>query len=349
MWVLSSSRHHVSWARRKTSSYSVIIYLNKQGDILDGNCECPAGKLACNHLMGMLRMIKLMQCKGFSEAPEHLSCTDLPQQWRVPRKTSIKGCSIEAVDWRSVREGGMCTPKLARPEERQWYPHNEEQQEAAIWKFASRLLSLDPGNEFAEGLLLTPLQPFKKTQVWPCFGSISNGIPARTAAIWFYRAYSRNSGSTKSLHCNRSCSRFFQWCQCMQSTGSPQWQSDSGGELWHLNFTFYKYSWQPFKAGMFTIFLQRPVSSICTSKNLELLLHTTLPLKYSCWRLCLAIVQFAGVAHNSSFTTGWERHSAAGGKCDMEKRVKPASDLVKLRCRTCQKRYDRKRPASHYD
>ncbi|KAL1477837.1 hypothetical protein MTO96_035435 [Rhipicephalus appendiculatus] len=150
--------------KKNSPPYSVIVAVNRLAEIIDGNCECPAGKLACNHLMGMLRTIQLMQSKGFSEAPEQLSCTDLPQQWKVPRKTSLKGCSIQAVDWRSVREGGLCTPKLARPKERRQHPRNEEQQEAAVQKFASRLLSLDPGNEFADGLLLTPLQPFKKTR-----------------------------------------------------------------------------------------------------------------------------------------------------------------------------------------
>lgn len=150
--------------KKNSKPYSVIAAIDRQGAIVDGSCECAAGKLACNHLMAMLRTVSLLQAKGFSEPPELLSCTDLPQQWRVPRTCSTKGRSIQDVDWRSVREGGLIVPKFGRPTERRLFPRNEQQQEAAKVELARNLLSLDPGDVFALGLLNTPGQPYKKTR-----------------------------------------------------------------------------------------------------------------------------------------------------------------------------------------
>lgn len=61
--------------------------VGEQGTIIDGNFECAARKVLCNHLMGVLRTLSLLQEKGFLEAPKQLSCTDLPQQW-TPREHS---------------------------------------------------------------------------------------------------------------------------------------------------------------------------------------------------------------------------------------------------------------------
>ncbi|KAM7289856.1 hypothetical protein ISCGN_029984 [Ixodes scapularis] len=88
--------------------------LNISGKIEDGHCDCPAGKVACNHLTGVLRTLALVQSKGFSQAQQQLSCTDLPQQRRVPRGDHIRGTSIQSVDWRSVRQGGLDTPTTSR-------------------------------------------------------------------------------------------------------------------------------------------------------------------------------------------------------------------------------------------
>ncbi|KAG0445134.1 hypothetical protein HPB47_019315, partial [Ixodes persulcatus] len=130
--------------KKNEKPYRVIAAVNQQAAIIDGNCDCAAGKLACNHLMGMLRTVLLLQKKGFLEAPEQLSCTDIPQQWRVPRHNSPKGSPIQSIDWRSVREGGLSVPKLARPNDRRLCPRNEQQQEAATSALATKLLSVDP-------------------------------------------------------------------------------------------------------------------------------------------------------------------------------------------------------------
>lgn len=153
--------------KNNSEPYNVIAAIDEQGVIIDGNCQCAAGTVACNHLMAVLRTVSLLQGKGFLEAPEQLSCTDLPQQWRVPRRNSSKGRSIQGVDWRSVREGGLSVPKMGRPKECRLYPRNQQQQQEAQAELARALLSDNPECLFARGLLSTLGQPYKKTRYGP--------------------------------------------------------------------------------------------------------------------------------------------------------------------------------------
>lgn len=143
-----------------------MFALDKE-NIVDGICDCPAGKLACNHLMAVIRTVMHLQSKGFTEPPDQLSCTDLPQQWRVPRGNHIKGRSIQSLNWRGVRDGGSALPKLARPKERRAFPRNIEQQQHAKQKLARGLLALDPKNAFAKALLSTRSQQHRETRYGP--------------------------------------------------------------------------------------------------------------------------------------------------------------------------------------
>ncbi|XP_070391024.1 uncharacterized protein [Dermacentor albipictus] len=140
--------------KKNAPPYSVMVALDATR-IIDGSCDCPAGKLACNHMIAVLRTAMLLQSKGFSEAPDQLSCTDLPQQWRIPRRSAIRGCPLQSVDWRKAKEGGTSAPKFALPKERRVRRRNRQEQEEAKQKFAQELLSFDPDNDFAKALLLT--------------------------------------------------------------------------------------------------------------------------------------------------------------------------------------------------
>ncbi|KAL1468194.1 hypothetical protein MTO96_041638 [Rhipicephalus appendiculatus] len=93
--------------------------------------------------------------EGIFEGTDQLSCTDLPQQWRIPRWRNIRGCPLHCVEWRKVKEGATSAPKFAAPKERRVRPRNRQQQEEAKLKFARELLSFDPENDFAKALLLT--------------------------------------------------------------------------------------------------------------------------------------------------------------------------------------------------
>lgn len=151
----------------------MIAALNISGKIEDGHCDCPAGKVACNHLMGVLRTLALLQSKGFSQAPQQLSCTDLPQQWRVPRGDHIRGTSIQSVDWRSVRQGGLDAPTTSRLYDSRAKPRNQEEQDVATKRFAQALANLDGTAEFGASLLGGTGQVFKETK----FGMSSERAP----------------------------------------------------------------------------------------------------------------------------------------------------------------------------
>lgn len=49
--------------KKNEKPYRVIAAVNQQAAIIDGKCDCAAAKLACNHLMGMLRTVLLLQKK----------------------------------------------------------------------------------------------------------------------------------------------------------------------------------------------------------------------------------------------------------------------------------------------
>ncbi|KAL1444715.1 hypothetical protein MTO96_045430 [Rhipicephalus appendiculatus] len=96
--------------------YTVSLALKSDsGAVADTTCECPAGAGgACSHILAALRLLVLLKQKGFKEAPPELSCTELPQQWRRPRRQGIRPMAVQNVDWRSPREGGMGMPMPVR-------------------------------------------------------------------------------------------------------------------------------------------------------------------------------------------------------------------------------------------
>ncbi|XP_072142782.1 uncharacterized protein [Dermacentor andersoni] len=138
--------------RNTLSPYTVKAALSFQGDILGGLCECAAGKHACNHLQAVLKLVALLQVKGYNEAPEHLSSTDLPQQWRVPRTNPHRGTSLQQVDWRRVGEGGQDLPRTSRLYKDIAANEDPKQQEEDIKAFADALKEINGMQEFASFL-----------------------------------------------------------------------------------------------------------------------------------------------------------------------------------------------------
>ncbi|KAH7984501.1 hypothetical protein HPB52_022139 [Rhipicephalus sanguineus] len=67
-----------------------------------------------SHILATVLLIALLKKKGFKEAPPELSCTDLPQQWRRPRRQGIQPTSLQDVDWRSPRQDGASMPISTR-------------------------------------------------------------------------------------------------------------------------------------------------------------------------------------------------------------------------------------------
>ncbi|KAL1437868.1 hypothetical protein MTO96_048560 [Rhipicephalus appendiculatus] len=62
------------------STYPVFAAITSEGEISSGSCECVNGQSACNHLMGALKTVALLQSKGFAKVPQNLRCTNLREE-----------------------------------------------------------------------------------------------------------------------------------------------------------------------------------------------------------------------------------------------------------------------------
>lgn len=131
-------------SKKKTSHPYVITAAVDVGDaILDSNCGCPAGAGCFNQFLAVLRTLAMLQKKGYSEVPDHLSCIDLPQQWRVPRNIQISGTSVHSVNRKGVYEGSSESTITARLYDCRAAPRNASLQEAVILRFAQGLFDSD--------------------------------------------------------------------------------------------------------------------------------------------------------------------------------------------------------------
>ncbi|KAH6946654.1 hypothetical protein HPB50_014405 [Hyalomma asiaticum] len=102
--------------RKAGKPYKVYLAIkSSSGVVTHASCECPAGASgACSHILATVRLIALLKKKRFKEAPPELSCTDLSQQWRRPRRQGIQPASLQDVDWRSPRQDGAPMPISTR-------------------------------------------------------------------------------------------------------------------------------------------------------------------------------------------------------------------------------------------
>ena len=75
-------------ASMKKNSYVVYIHLNQiTGEVVYANCVCKGG--CCKHVVAMLfQIIKYVQLE-LTEVPDDLTCTQLLQQWHVPRNDEL--------------------------------------------------------------------------------------------------------------------------------------------------------------------------------------------------------------------------------------------------------------------
>lgn len=140
-------------------------------------CECPAGSGgACSHILSALRLLILLKKKGFREAPPELACTELPQQWRRPRQQGVKPASVQSVDWRSPREGGLDLPTPVRLFDARKNLDEEQRQVAQAQALGSELGRLK--NKLFAPVLLVAQAPFVKTKT----GMAPTGSP-----MWYHQ------------------------------------------------------------------------------------------------------------------------------------------------------------------
>ena len=71
----------------KNQVYTVYVHLlQDEGKVLKANCSCNAGAGGCcKHIAATLFQIHDFVELGLSTVPDDKSCTDVLQQWNVPK------------------------------------------------------------------------------------------------------------------------------------------------------------------------------------------------------------------------------------------------------------------------
>lgn len=73
--------------KKNADPYTVNLTFTMACEVELAKCSCPAGASGyCNHLMAVLKTVVALQELGYKEPPDELAPTELPQQWRRPRK-----------------------------------------------------------------------------------------------------------------------------------------------------------------------------------------------------------------------------------------------------------------------
>ncbi|CAN8023680.1 unnamed protein product [Ixodes persulcatus] len=179
--------------------YKVLVTFGlASGAITGASCACPAGTSgACSHVLATLHLIVLLKQKGFREAPPELSCTELPQQWRRPRREGISSESVQDVDWRSSRECGVPVPVPLRLFDAHAKMHQDQQQLKSFHELGASLDKL--GNHHFAAVLRAATGTFAETRL----GHAPAGSPlsyqqAKLPAgfkTWVSSSLSRGSGT----------------------------------------------------------------------------------------------------------------------------------------------------------
>ena len=76
----------------RKANYVVYIHVNQvTGEIAYANCTCKAGKVGCcAHVVALL--FQIIECiqMDFKAIPDDITCTQLLQQWHVPKNNELK-------------------------------------------------------------------------------------------------------------------------------------------------------------------------------------------------------------------------------------------------------------------
>lgn len=117
--------------------------------------------------MAVLSSILALQRLGYKEPPEELSPTELPQQWRRPRRAMAPE-GVMSVSWRQVREGRPLAPLQCTAREFLPPAVTEEEQREAVVKLSG---SLNEGNSCWAAILAKAASARRVEAVWAYEGS----------------------------------------------------------------------------------------------------------------------------------------------------------------------------------
>lgn len=126
--------------KKNADPYTVNLTFTMACEVELAKCSCPAGAsgYCTNHLMAVLKTVVALQELGYKEPPDELAPTELPQQWRRPRKRMAPE-AVMNVNWRRVGEGCLLTPLQSTAREFVVPALTEEQQRVATIKLAEGL------------------------------------------------------------------------------------------------------------------------------------------------------------------------------------------------------------------
>lgn len=160
-------------SQKKTAApYRVSAVLTHDGFIDECACECAARENgACHHVVALLKLLVLLKGQGYEEAPPELSCTELPQKWRRPRGQKIPACSVDEIDWRSARRGGITWAIGSRLYEARKKRRSVQDVEVSARKFGSELAA-HAASPFINHLQCMPVRVANSTYGETCEGSL---------------------------------------------------------------------------------------------------------------------------------------------------------------------------------
>lgn len=100
-------------------------------------CRCGAKERGAYHHIVALKHIVLLKERGYEEATAEVSCTELPQKRKRPRGHKMPACSIDELEWRSARCGGLTWSFASRLYEARKRQRNVHDVEEAARKFGT--------------------------------------------------------------------------------------------------------------------------------------------------------------------------------------------------------------------
>lgn len=156
-------------AAMKKKNYVVYVHLNQAtGEVVPGHCLCKAGKGGCcKHVAALLfQVIDYIQLE-LSEVPDDVTCTQVLQQWHVPRNDEVEepilyeDINFEKASYEKDINGRKRTNEKRQTANYNPTPHFARQpSQSKINEFANKLEQAGKAEYLRQVLVSNDCQPF---------------------------------------------------------------------------------------------------------------------------------------------------------------------------------------------
>ena len=174
-------------ASMKQKNYVVYVHLNQTtGEVVDGHCLCKAGKGGCcKHVAALLfQVIDYIELE-LSEVPDDLTCTQLLQQWHVPRTDELdepvlyEDITFEKASYEKDASGRKHSTEKRQMTDYNPIPHFARQtSQSKIKEFANELEQEGRAEYLQQVLTSNDCQPFP-------FEEVNNSLPSKKRSTQF--------------------------------------------------------------------------------------------------------------------------------------------------------------------